>query len=57
MMDALETAHSKGICHRDMKPDNVFMDEKYTLKLGDWGYGASIFKHGTGLLRTPAGTV
>ena len=45
----LEYLHAKGICHRDIRPDNilVFEDEiegikYYTYKLGDFGLGKSL---------------
>ena len=34
---ALSYAHSKGIAHRDIKPQNIFMDAKGTYKVGDFG--------------------
>ena len=38
MMKALDICHSKGIMHRDVKPDNIMIDHaNRKLKLIDWG--------------------
>ena len=38
VLEALEACHSKGIMHRDVKPQNIIIDhEKKSLKLIDWG--------------------
>jgi serine/threonine protein kinase len=37
MSDALAYAHSQGIIHRDIKPDNIFVLETGNIKVADFG--------------------
>jgi serine/threonine protein kinase len=38
IFNAVKLCHDKGICHRDIKPDNILLDEKYNPKLCDFGH-------------------
>lgn len=37
IMDALETVHKKGIIHRDVTPDNIFISKDGSVRLLDFG--------------------
>ena len=40
ILDVLEYIHSQGICHRDVKPENMLLDSEGNLKIIDFGLSA-----------------
>ena len=42
MCNALAFCHKKHILHRDIKPQNIFVDEEENFKLGDFGISRTI---------------
>ena len=50
----MEYIHSMNVLHRDMKPQNIFIDRDMNLKIGD--FGVSKLMEGTENCDTMAGT-
>lgn len=40
LLDGFEYMHTRGISHRDMKPENILLDSEFTLKIADFGYSS-----------------
>ena len=58
MVTALEYVHKAGYAHRDIKPDNILLDDHFNVKIADFGFAAPIAgRRGTGKLTTRLGTL
>ena len=39
LVEGVRYAHDKGVCHRDLKAENILMDEHHKIcKIADWGF-------------------
>jgi serine/threonine protein kinase len=57
IIKGLEYCHSKGIIHRDLKTENILLDEEFTVKICDFGWATEVEgKFGDGKLQTKGGT-
>lgn len=46
MIQAINSIHTIGYVHRDIRPDNILIDKNGHLKLVDFGSSAKLSKHG-----------
>lgn len=57
LISGLEYMLSKGFTHRDLKLDNLLLDDKFRLKIADFGYAGPLAgRTGNGYLHTILGT-
>ena len=57
LIAGIDHCHRNGVCHRDLKPDNLMLDEEFNLKIVDFGFASPIQGgQGDGKCRTILGT-
>lgn len=57
LIDALEFLHQKNVVHRDLKLENLLLDENFDLKIGDFGLSTTVeSSYGYGIMYTRVGT-
>ena len=42
LLEGLQYCHEHGVAHRDMKLENVLLDDEFELKINDFGWAASV---------------
>jgi len=42
MMDGIKHMHAKGVCHRDIKLENLLLNKEFLLKIADFGFATMI---------------
>ncbi|XP_049396934.1 CBL-interacting serine/threonine-protein kinase 7-like [Solanum stenotomum] len=56
LVSALHYCHQNGVTHRDIKPQNILLDQNNNLKISDFGLSALPEQLKNGLLHTACGT-
>jgi len=42
LLQSIEFMHNEGICHRDLKLENILLDQSYNIKVSDFGFATSL---------------
>lgn len=53
--EGIEFLHDNGVMHRDIKSDNLLLDDSFNLKLGD--FGVSTVLQRSAMANAPTGTI
>ena len=56
LLEAVEEIHKNGICHLDLKLENILIDKDFNLKISDFGLSKQINKSNNGIFKGSCGT-
>ena len=57
LCEAVAYMHEQGVCHRDLKLENLLLDSNFNLKVSDFGFSTDLLnKYGESILGTCKGT-
>jgi len=42
MLDAVDYIHTRGLCHRDLKLENMLVDDQFNLRIIDFGMSMTL---------------
>jgi serine/threonine protein kinase len=48
LLNGLHELQRNGLCHRDIKCENILLNDKFILKIADFGYASSVAGSGVG---------
>jgi serine/threonine protein kinase len=57
LCEAVLAAHAAGICHRDIKLENIFLRADGSAVLGDWGFAGDCARDASSRLQAPLGSL
>lgn len=56
LLIGLQYIHSMNVAHRDMKPENILLDQFGRIKISDFGLSKCLDNQSNGLTKTPCGS-
>jgi serine/threonine protein kinase len=57
MLEAVDHIHSRGVCHRDLKLENIMVDEEFDLRIIDYGLAIKFDElMDPNVIKNPSGT-